>query len=524
MGDPVQLPAIGGGAALMNTAATIPASSANKPTDHPDRSSVNQGNPYTRTSPHPNLRVASHQGVLESQGHNRGRGDRREKQSRENSRERSRRCDRSGKEDARKGGPAATGAIENAHKKLKKEHDRKSEDELMDAQGPSVYDLTQQDDDDDDDGASKERTGAGMGPYKHFDKQHEEDAITAPTPALAAAPSTPLHHLVHQQMQQQQSATLPPPWISDLLDSMATLHRKQDSTHSDVLEFSSEIKNQGLRLDTLEAGMKEHTDIHESTKARIEVLERQVRELQNTSSRSPTPTRGPGTPRRPQAGSRSPRSPHFALEEHREATDDVQIVIGGWTDARKSEAFEEVKHMLANVGYQDCWSDLWAPATRTNFVRVSLAFQDSEAHISVLRSFQTKVLAALKGKSFKSGIEEQSGCRLWATKNKSPEERARVRACVLTKVFFENIPPFQDHKVADPEIIWQGRVFLNHVQVLYHIDKKDPVAGDCFLPDNKGNHMEWFISASAFSAATHRPAESLQECYAQYGGSTTMAS
>ena len=104
----------------------------------------------------------------------------------------------------------------------------------MDALGPSVYDLTQQDDDDDDNEAPKGKDGAGMGPYKHFDKQHEDDAIFAPTPALAAAPSTPLHHLVHQQlqMQQQQSAAPPPPWISDLLDSMATLHKKQDSTRT----------------------------------------------------------------------------------------------------------------------------------------------------------------------------------------------------------------------------------------------------------------------------------------------------
>ena len=156
MGDPVQLPAIGGGATLMNTAAATPAAGATKPAV-PDRSSVVQGNPYSKISPYPNPRVVSHQGVLESQGHSRGRGDRREKQSRENSRERSRRCDRSGKEEARKGGPAAVGAIENEPKKLKKEHDRKSEDELMDAQGPSVYDLTQHDDDGDDDEAPKEK-------------------------------------------------------------------------------------------------------------------------------------------------------------------------------------------------------------------------------------------------------------------------------------------------------------------------------------------------------------------------------
>ena len=179
--------------------------------------------------------------------------------------------------------------------------------------------------------------------------------------------------------------------------------------------------------------------------------------------------------------------------------------------------------MLSNVGHPNCWADLWAPSSRTNFVRLTLAFPDESAHISQLRTYQNSIIHALKSKSFRSGIEGQSSCKLWATKNKNPEERARVRACVLTKVFFENLPEFQGQRVATPEIVWPGRVFLNHIQVLHHIDKKDPVAGDCFLPDNNGHHMEWFISASAFSAATSRPQESLQDCYAQFGSNSTRS-
>ena len=402
--------------------------------------------------------------------------------------------------------------VEVEPKKPKLEHalqDTK-DDELMDAAGPVMYDLTQQDDDE-----GPKDPSAGLGPYKHFEND-EPEGIAAPTPALGPAPVTPFPNLMLQQ-----SENPPPPWIVDLMDSMASLHKKQDNTHADVLEFGTEIKNQGLRIDTLEAGMKDHTTMHESAKSRIEALERQVKELQERPSRSPTPTRGPSTPRR-NSGQKSPRSPHFAYEEQRD-TDDLQVVIGGWTDARKSEAFEEVKHMLTNVGYPNCYSDLWAPASRTNFVRVSLDFPEEGAHISVLRTFQNKIIAALKSKSFRSGIEGQSACRLWATKNKSPEERARVRACVLTKIFFESIPPYQGHQVATPDIVWQGRVFLNHVQVLYHVDKRDPVASDCFLPDNKGNHMEWFISSEAFHAATTRPSDTLQECYAQHGSSSVAS-
>ena len=67
-----------------------------------------------------------------------------------------------------------------------------------------------------------------------------------------------------------------------------------------------------------------------------------------------------------------------------------------------------------------------------------------------------KILGLLKNKTFKSGIQGQNQARLRATKNKSPEERARVRACVLTKVFFQSLPAHEGKQLPEPEIIWQG--------------------------------------------------------------------
>ena len=517
----MQLPPIGGGAPPVAAATTSTS----------DARHVRDVQPVDLLRCQHSARIASHQGVLEN---TRGRGERRQRQERENTRERSRRNERPARPDIREV-REPRGLLEGELKKPKLEHESdlskhahlRDEDELMDAKGPPVFDLTQRDDDDDDGSGALCADGDAVWKTSnlHADKRLDSALtnglpgggdIIAPTPHLGPAPSTPITLIGQHQ-------SVAPPWISDLLESMATLHQKQDRTHVDVLDFGNEIKNQALRLDTPEVGMRDHTHLHEVTKARIDELEKQVLILQQRqTSRSPTPTRGPPSPRRQSTSHpRSPRSPHFAREEQPE-TDDLQVVVGGWTDARKSEAFEEVKHMLSNIGHPNCWSDLWAPASRTNFVRITLSFPDESAHISQLRMYQNSIIAALKSKSFRSGIEGQSSCKLWA-KNKNPEERARVRACVLTKVFFENLPEFQGQKVADPEIVWQGRVFLNHIQVLHHIDKKDPVAGDCFLPDNKGNHVEWFISALAFHEATNRPSESLQECYAQYGSNSAKS-
>ena len=165
MSDPVQLPAIGGGAAAVTTANASALLSEGMSIGGPERfpAGVGQENPYMKAGTQPTLRIASHRGVLESQGHNRGRGDRREKQSREKSRERSRRCDRTNKEDPRRGGSSTVGVAETEYKKPKLEHDRKS-DELMDAQGPPVFDLTQQDDDDENDTTVPPREKEKMAP------------------------------------------------------------------------------------------------------------------------------------------------------------------------------------------------------------------------------------------------------------------------------------------------------------------------------------------------------------------------
>ena len=348
MSEPVQLPPIGGGApsAASSVAATGDARHVND-VRHADSLKCQHS-----------TRIASHQGVLEN---TRGRGERRERQERESTRERSRRIERPTRPDIREA-RESRGSLEGELKKPKLEHDSdlpkhahpRDEDELLDAKGPPVFDLTQRDEDDDGSGALSPDDDARWNAsnlqkekridFPLADGPPNGEGIIAPTPHLGPAPSTPLT-LVGQHQ------SLAPPWISDLLDSMATLHQKQDRTHVDVLDFGNEIKNQALRLDTLEIGMRDHTQLHEATKARIDELEKQVSVLQQRqASRSPTPTRGPATPRRQSTSHpRSPRSPHFARDEQSE-TDDLQVVVGGWTDARKSEAFEEVKLCCPTLG------------------------------------------------------------------------------------------------------------------------------------------------------------------------------
>ena len=165
------------------------------------------------------------------------------------SRERSRRNDRPRKPDKRSNEP------QNELKKPKLDHvNQESEDELMEARSKaaspgkmsgraSVYDLTQADLDSDHENESPvhthARSSAEGGAYHPEPGANEpgghkpESCIFAPTPRLGA-PTTPLDQL--RERAQLTHPAIPPPWISDLLDSMATLHTKQDRTHQDILE------------------------------------------------------------------------------------------------------------------------------------------------------------------------------------------------------------------------------------------------------------------------------------------------
>ena len=123
-----------------------------------------------------------------------------------NTRERSRRNERPPRREARE----LTGPLEGELKKPKLEHEHdqtgpgnhRDEDELMDAKGPPVFDLTQRDDDDDEDNASggsegvASRTACNPLNDKKKDTFHApigalgSDGIAAPTPQLGPVPGS----------------------------------------------------------------------------------------------------------------------------------------------------------------------------------------------------------------------------------------------------------------------------------------------------------------------------------------------
>ena len=405
-------------------------------------------------------------------------------------------------------------------------------------------DMTLQDDNDDDpdelhdakcsqDGPPSTPPGSGIGAHPQSDallRGNSELGAELGAPAcmqLGAPPALinngPADRFSNAPPPPQVSYTAPqdmPPWLQDIHRGLQSLHTKADRQFE---VFSSEIQSQGTRLVHLESVASEHTTKHASTDNRIVVLERKIRQLEEqveSHSRSRSPAARFGGTHSP----RSPRSPrNFGYRTDESIEEDLDLVFGGWTDARRDDAIEEAKNIMKDIQSLELVEEVWTPYSRTNFVKVRLLFPDPQAHISKRGKFQTEILDKLKRKSYVSSVPGSEKTRLWMTKSKTPEERARIRAIVLTKEFYKSLPhvdgasppPFTDSNI---EISWNGKVFLGRHQLLGSIHREgEPQINDVLLSDVKGNHLEWYLLSKTFAAATGRPAESLQECWDAYG-------
>ena len=304
------------------------------------------------------------------------------------------------------------------------------------------------------------------------------------------------------------------------------LHNKVDLPRSEMAHFGAELQQQGVRVSCLESVSHDHTQQLQLAQKQISQLENRLKELDKiqglekriteleASRRSLTP------PRSFRGGDQSPRSPRSSVGSRDDSSSDLDIIVGGWVDAKRADAQQEVTNMFAAIQMTNAVKELWAPYSRTNFIKVQLVFPDEQAHISVRRLFQLRVIEKLKVMKFTSGVQGSTGNRIWATKSKSPEERARVRALVLTKEFLKALPgrngtsPIPE---SDIEIVWNGRLFVHQHQFLGCMDRDgEPSSEDLILSDSRGNHMPWFVKATVFEAATGYPGSELAELWEKY--------
>ena len=69
---------------------------------------------------------------------------------------------------------------------------------------------------------------------------------------------------------------------------------------------------------------------------------------------------------------------------------------------------------------------VYVPYVRSSFCRVELVYADQD--IWAKRELQTTVLKHLQGLNFVSIIAGQEPVRFWYARNRTPQERAKIRA------------------------------------------------------------------------------------------------
>ena len=110
------------------------------------------------------------------------------------------------------------------------------------------------------------------------------------------------------------------------------------------------------------------------------------------------------------------------------------------------------------MNIQDRLHEIIIPYVGGNVCCVALKFPPNTQNIRAQRAFQAQTLDKLKSTKFLSGIAGSKNKELWMTKNRTPEERNKIRGLVQTKEFYIHVKYADSRDRETPEIDWKGRV------------------------------------------------------------------
>ena len=237
--------------------------------------------------------------------------------------------------------------------------------------------------------------------------------------------------------------------------------------------------------------------------ARLDEMEAEMKDLREARSVSPAPQRHPHgnpqdlSPRSTAAGSSNPNRP---------IVDDLQLVVAGWREALKSEVELEVRKLFAAIDASALLHDIHVPFVRTNFARVELLFTSTK--LQERRRIQTLVLTNLKKyleQERYSKISQQASSRLWITRNRSKEDRAKIRELVAMKEYCS--------KHINPSFIdldWRGKLWVCSEQVLLFAANKKPYQASLMLNGARGDESGWWVDLHVLSRVLAKPQKDVE--------------
>ena len=231
--------------------------------------------------------------------------------------------------------------------------------------------------------------------------------------------------------------------------------------------------------------------------ARLNHMEAEARDLK-TRSRSVSPA--------PPLPDQSPRSTTASTLGGRRVVDDFQIVIGGWNDAKRGDIEAEIRHLFELNQASPLLHNIHVPFVRSKFARVELLY--TGGNLAERRKVQNLVIEALKKtfRDFRSNIAGQQDKTLWVTRNRSKEDREKIRALVSIKDW-----ALKHTSAILVDLDWRGKLWIRGEQVLYWHQFRKPEEGSMMLTNAAGDETGWWVDVHQLSRILAIPVDQVRD-------------
>ena len=233
--------------------------------------------------------------------------------------------------------------------------------------------------------------------------------------------------------------------------------------------------------------------------ARLDALEATYRRCPDDGQASPHSTHGSRAGRTMYTGWANQQAPGSTRGfDPQDPT--FQMVVGGFAVDKRQEIDESLK-----VLYEDEELKLLVQSHRSDFRDnkiVHLKVEPGDGFRS-MRQKQRAFIARWKDITPKSKAACSRDKPLWASQNRTPEERARIRAVVLTVRFLEQLQPSlaseEKHKV---ELGWRrGEVWVHDKRVLQSVSAQAPTSTALPIKHVNGDDSPYWLNPAQVAEA-----------------------
>ena len=236
-------------------------------------------------------------------------------------------------------------------------------------------------------------------------------------PGLAPTVVMPVHHHIGEG---------DPPWLAglrqSLLGDMREMRADQKEILTSVQEQRAEFRHMGQRLERVEGRQ-------DDLRQRLDSMEKELREVRSRSVSPVQTPRNAGNARgnRPGTGQAPSLAPSSATGA---VVDDWQLVVGGYRDAKREDIQQEIRDLFEAASALPLLRNIITPYVRSNICRIELLYLDEnlQARRRVQQSVIVGIRKQIEQRHKQSRISGKEQASLWVSRNRSIEERNRMRA------------------------------------------------------------------------------------------------